>query len=139
MTGWGQPQAQVRYGISGENFPPFGCLTTGDVPRADTLRCVSTDCLNRIWCVNLKDIVPGVGRPGYVAAGASLTQDHVVILISRVPLILADILLIGITWMKLSSQGVLQDIQGYKRLSLPDILFRNGMSELILVYSCGNL
>ena len=69
VTGWGQPQAQVRYGISGENFPPFGCLTTGNVPRADTLRCVSTDCLNRIWCVNLKDIVPGVGRPGHIAAG----------------------------------------------------------------------
>ena len=63
----------------------------------------------------------------------ALTQDHVVILISRVPLILADILLIGITWMKLSSQGVLRDIQGSKRLSLQDILFRNGMSNVTSV------
>ncbi len=48
--------------------------------------------------------------------------------ISRVPLIVADILLVYITWANISSRSALIGINLDKRLSLSDILFRNGMS-----------
>ena len=48
-------------------------------------------------------------------------------IVARVPLIIADILLIYITWTKLSSRDTLRDIQQSKRLSLTDIFFRNGL------------
>ncbi len=48
---------------------------------------------------------------------------------SRVALIVADVLLIYITWTKLSSQDAWRNIrQSGKRASLSDILFRNGAS-----------
>ncbi len=47
--------------------------------------------------------------------------------ISRVPLIVADMLLIYITWTKLSSKDALRGLGQSKRLSLSDILFRSGM------------
>lgn len=46
-------------------------------------------------------------------------------IISRVPLIVADILLVFITWAKLSTRDTLRHLQG---LSLSDIFIRNGMS-----------
>ncbi|RPD59078.1 hypothetical protein L227DRAFT_654449 [Lentinus tigrinus ALCF2SS1-6] len=49
-----------------------------------------------------------------------------VVLISRVPLIVADSLLVYITWTKLRSQHLLRDIRHAKRLSLSDVLFRGG-------------
>ena len=54
-------------------------------------------------------------------------NDFVVVIVARVPLIIADILLIYITWTKLSSRDTLRDIQQSKRLSLTDIFFRNGL------------
>ncbi len=53
-----------------------------------------------------------------------------VVIISRVPLIVADILLICITWIKLNSRSALKGIQQSRRLSLSDILFRDGASLL---------
>ncbi|KAI0697859.1 hypothetical protein C8T65DRAFT_582309 [Cerioporus squamosus] len=52
-----------------------------------------------------------------------------VALISRVPLIVADMLIVYITWSKLSSRIALRDIRQHKRLSLSDILLRDGMSH----------
>ncbi len=50
-------------------------------------------------------------------------------IISRVLLIAADILLICITWTKLNGgPGTLRIMQQSKRLSLSDILIRDGMS-----------
>ncbi len=48
-------------------------------------------------------------------------------IVSRVPLIIADILLIYITWTKLRNWGALKDVRQSKRLSLSDVLFRGGM------------
>ena len=68
-----------------------------------------------------------------------LTSDHTgsyhslkcfaVTVISRVPLIIADILLIYITWLRLSSRDVLKDIRlrKPKSWSLSAILLCNGM------------
>ncbi|TFK90254.1 hypothetical protein K466DRAFT_485070, partial [Polyporus arcularius HHB13444] len=52
-----------------------------------------------------------------------------VIAISRAPLILADILLVYITWTKLDSRSALRlDGRRTDRLSPSNILFRDGMS-----------
>ncbi|KAI0704509.1 hypothetical protein C8T65DRAFT_741064 [Cerioporus squamosus] len=60
------------YHITGENFPPFGCIDTDDTTPAINLRSTF-------------------------------------IIISRVPLMVADLLLIYITWTNLSSQGALRN------------------------------
>ena len=52
-----------------------------------------------------------------------------VVLAARLPLIVADIILIYITWAKLSSRDMLRAHQKSKRLSLSDILFRDGTSQ----------
>ncbi|TFK86459.1 hypothetical protein K466DRAFT_150486 [Polyporus arcularius HHB13444] len=56
-----------------------------------------------------------------------------VTIISRVPIILSDILLIYITWTKLSTRGALMGIRWSKRLSLSDILFRGGDIYFIIL------
>ncbi|RDX49065.1 hypothetical protein OH76DRAFT_1418595 [Lentinus brumalis] len=76
---------QFDYQISGENFPPFGCLRLDNTTAALNFRLV---------------------------------------FISRVPLITADVLLIYITWYKLSNWDALKQS---KRLKLSDVLFRGGM------------
>ncbi|TFK85283.1 hypothetical protein K466DRAFT_495031, partial [Polyporus arcularius HHB13444] len=50
-----------------------------------------------------------------------------VIIISRVPLVVADILLIYVTWVKLSSREALRGIRQSRRPSLSDVLFCDGM------------
>ncbi|RPD59065.1 hypothetical protein L227DRAFT_654438 [Lentinus tigrinus ALCF2SS1-6] len=57
-----------------------------------------------------------------------------VLLISRIPLIIADILLIGITWTKLSSREALQGLRQSKRLSLSDVLFRDGTVYFVVLF-----
>ncbi|KAI0709674.1 hypothetical protein C8T65DRAFT_648844 [Cerioporus squamosus] len=84
------------YQLSGENFPPFGCLVTDNTTAAVALR------------------------------------NHTVVIISRVPLIFSDILLIYITWTHLSIRGTLRDVRQSRRLSLSDILFRDGYVLFIL-------
>ncbi|RDX40551.1 hypothetical protein OH76DRAFT_1394194 [Lentinus brumalis] len=56
-----------------------------------------------------------------------------VIIGSRVPLVIADTLLIYITWAKLSSKSVLEDFRLSKRLSLSDVLFRNGTIYFVVL------
>ncbi|TFK94810.1 hypothetical protein K466DRAFT_475515 [Polyporus arcularius HHB13444] len=92
------------YQFSGENFPPFGCLRTGDLT---------------------------VGHRPYALTHTD-PQNCTVVILSRAPLIVADILLIYITWTKLRSCAALTDIRQSKRLSLSDILFRGGIILFIL-------
>ncbi|RPD68577.1 hypothetical protein L226DRAFT_540583 [Lentinus tigrinus ALCF2SS1-7] len=54
--------------------------------------------------------------------------------ISRVPLIVADALLICVTWSKLSSRDVLRGISRSKRLSLSDVLLRDGTIYFIVLF-----
>ncbi len=58
------------------------------------------------------------------------TRNGTVVIIARVPLIIADLLLICITWTKLSSGqwGARKGIRQSERPPLFDILFRGGMS-----------
>ncbi|TFK82858.1 hypothetical protein K466DRAFT_590208 [Polyporus arcularius HHB13444] len=51
---------------------------------------------------------------------------------ARVTLIAADILIIYITWTKLSGWDALKNIRQSKRLSLSDVLFRGGTTLLIM-------
>ncbi len=59
---------------------------------------------------------------------ADAQSNCTVVVASRVPPIVADILLIYITWTKLKNWGALRNIRQSKRLSLSDILFRGGTS-----------
>ena len=71
------------------------------------------------------DNVQGVGSSIYAQAH-SHPAARTVVIIARVPLIVADLLLIYITWTKLSSRDVLKGIRTSKRLSLSDIFLRDG-------------
>ena len=52
---------------------------------------------------------------------------HTVVIVARVPLIIADLALVYITWLKpLRSWEALIDIERTKGLSLSGVLFRNG-------------
>ncbi|RDX40543.1 hypothetical protein OH76DRAFT_1450645 [Lentinus brumalis] len=90
----------VTYGyrLTGEKFPPFGCLGTDD----------TTPVLD--------------------------VRNHTVVIISRVPLIVADCLLIYITWTKLSGRTALKDIRQSRRLSFSDILLRDGTIYFIVLF-----
>ncbi|TFK85773.1 hypothetical protein K466DRAFT_587843 [Polyporus arcularius HHB13444] len=90
------------YHISGVTFAPFGCLETD----------LTTSALN-------------------LRFGSSAITS-IVVVASRVPPIVADILLIYITWTKLKNWGALRNIRQSKRLSLSDILFRGGTMLFIL-------
>ncbi|RDX54020.1 hypothetical protein OH76DRAFT_1469432 [Lentinus brumalis] len=57
-----------------------------------------------------------------------------VVFASRIPPIVADVLLIYITWTKLKNWGALRNIQQSKRLSLSDILFRGGTIYFALIF-----
>ncbi|TFK87792.1 hypothetical protein K466DRAFT_586068 [Polyporus arcularius HHB13444] len=59
-------------------------------------------------------------------------RNGAVVLISRVPLILSDMILIYITWIKLSSWVVRRHIKQSRILSLSDILLHGGIILLIL-------
>ncbi|TFK85672.1 hypothetical protein K466DRAFT_494308 [Polyporus arcularius HHB13444] len=90
----------VTYGyrLTGEKFPPFGCLGTDNTTPVLDLR------------------------------------NHTVVIISRVPLIVADCLLIYITWTKLSGRTALKDIRQSRRLSFSDILLRDGTIYFIVLF-----
>ncbi|TFK91435.1 hypothetical protein K466DRAFT_660052 [Polyporus arcularius HHB13444] len=100
----------VHFGFDpiGENYPIFGCEWSDSVTDAINQRYGSRRCISYVT-----DDIEGV-----------------VILISRVPLIVADMLLIYITWTKLNSRRAL----GSKRLSLSDILFRDGTTYFIVLF-----
>ncbi|RDX47651.1 hypothetical protein OH76DRAFT_724843 [Lentinus brumalis] len=63
---------------------------------------------------------------------AALTLRFVV-LISRIPLIIADILLIYVTWSTLCNGDALKNIRQSKRLTLSDILFRGGTIYFVIL------
>ncbi|RPD59057.1 hypothetical protein L226DRAFT_614175 [Lentinus tigrinus ALCF2SS1-7] len=76
-----------------------------------------------------------------MAALASLPSDKflpwAVIVVSRVPLIVAETLLIYITWTRLDGRnvfGALGGISQSKRLSLSDILFNNGIIYFVVLF-----
>ncbi|TFK78606.1 hypothetical protein K466DRAFT_606832 [Polyporus arcularius HHB13444] len=60
--------------------------------------------------------------------------DRTVVIVSRVPLIAADIILIYITWTKLRGWATLTDFQQSKRLSLQDVLFRGGILYFVILF-----
>ncbi|KAI0719766.1 hypothetical protein C8T65DRAFT_736332 [Cerioporus squamosus] len=68
-------------------------------------------------------------------AKRTLIHGTAVVIISRVPLIAADTLLIYITWTKLSSWAALRDIRTSKRLSLSDILFHGGTIYFVVLFA----
>ncbi|KAI0704506.1 hypothetical protein C8T65DRAFT_830745 [Cerioporus squamosus] len=101
----------VRYGyeVSGENFPPFGCLGRDTTTEA-------------------------MGLSPLISYAEPLTQlrTHIVVIISRAPLIVSDILLIYTTWTKLRGWAILGNIRRSKRLTLSDVLFRGGTIYFIV-------
>ncbi|RDX41771.1 hypothetical protein OH76DRAFT_1422926 [Lentinus brumalis] len=103
------------YQYSGENFPPFGCLGTDHITAALQLRFGSFSLIRYIGT----DSVQG---------------NCTVIIISRVPLITADIILIYITWTTLRGSATLTDIHKSKRLTLSDVLFRGGTIYFVILF-----
>ncbi|RPD59008.1 hypothetical protein L226DRAFT_572380 [Lentinus tigrinus ALCF2SS1-7] len=102
---------EYGYGLSGLNLPIFGCVATDDTTEALDRRSALHDMQWR-----------------------KLIGDCLVIIISRVPLTIADILVIFITWRTLYTRDVLKhSTQPFKRLSLADILLRNGMIYFIVL------
>ncbi|RDX54131.1 hypothetical protein OH76DRAFT_1479176 [Lentinus brumalis] len=104
------------YQFSGEKFPPkFGCVVTNNTTAAINLRSGSLYPI----AYNGTDFLQG---------------DHTVVIISRASLIAADILLIYITWTKLSGWAALTDIQRSKRLTLSDVLFHGGVIYFVILF-----
>ncbi|RPD53358.1 hypothetical protein L227DRAFT_658258 [Lentinus tigrinus ALCF2SS1-6] len=64
----------------------------------------------------------------------SLQTKCVLLYISRIPLIVADTLLICITWSKLISREALRGIGQSKRLSLSDVLLRDGTIYFVVLF-----
>ncbi|TFK83880.1 hypothetical protein K466DRAFT_243918 [Polyporus arcularius HHB13444] len=85
------------YQVTGQNYPPFGCLAAFNTT-------------------------------------AALELKSPLVIISRVPLIAADCLLIYITWTKLNNWGGLKDITKARRPSLSDILFRGGTIYFVVLF-----
>ncbi|RPD56902.1 hypothetical protein L226DRAFT_615314 [Lentinus tigrinus ALCF2SS1-7] len=97
--------------------------------------------------LSLSPVGAHLARYGYNLAGENFQpfgcfeRDNVaaeslglrVILVSRVPLIVADILLIFITWTKVGSRDTLRGIRESKRLSLSDILLRDGTLYFVVL------
>ncbi|RDX49163.1 hypothetical protein OH76DRAFT_1483372 [Lentinus brumalis] len=61
-------------------------------------------------------------------------KNGTVTIISRVPLIAADIILIYITWTTLRGSATLTDIHKFRRLTLSDVLFRGGTIYFVILF-----
>ncbi|RDX49092.1 hypothetical protein OH76DRAFT_1483321 [Lentinus brumalis] len=92
------------YHASGVAFPPFGCLETDNTTPALGLR-----------------------------SGPFNLITYIVAIISRVPLIVADVILIYITWTNLRGCAALTEIQHSKRIRLSDVLFRGGTIYFVIL------
>ncbi|TFK92152.1 hypothetical protein K466DRAFT_595477 [Polyporus arcularius HHB13444] len=78
------------------------------------------------------NIVPLLG-PSDKAMTVLQFVPGAVVLISRIPLIIADILLIYVTWATLCNGDALKNIRQSKRLTLSDILFRGGTIYFVIL------
>ncbi|TFK78432.1 hypothetical protein K466DRAFT_614166 [Polyporus arcularius HHB13444] len=67
-------------------------------------------------------------------AALNLRFGIFITIISRVPLIAADIILIYITWTTLRGSATLTDIHKSKRLTLSDVLFRGGTIYFVILF-----
>ncbi|RDX49069.1 hypothetical protein OH76DRAFT_1556566 [Lentinus brumalis] len=105
----------VSYGyqFTGENVPPIGCLNTVNIPAALDLK------------FGLFTLIIYVGTD---------SAQGVVTIVSRVPQIAADMILIYITWAKLRGSATLADISQTKMLTLSDILFRGGTIYFVILF-----
>ncbi|TFK83767.1 hypothetical protein K466DRAFT_589463 [Polyporus arcularius HHB13444] len=63
-----------------------------------------------------------------------IASNNQMVLVARVPLVLADVLLIYITWAKLSSRDALRGIRQHKRRSFSDILLRDVLFVLNVLH-----
>ena len=70
---------------------------------------------------------------GLYQSTRTVLQNHTVTFISRIPLIVADVLLILITWTRLNRRDALRGMRQSRRLSLSEILFRDGTFDTIHV------
>ncbi|KAI0697854.1 hypothetical protein C8T65DRAFT_582330, partial [Cerioporus squamosus] len=84
--------------------------------------------------------ISGANLPPFGCLGTdneteALSVKHcTVIAVSRVPLIVTDLLLVYITWAKTSSRSTLRDMRQSKRLSLSDILIRDGTVYFLVLF-----
>ncbi|RPD59048.1 hypothetical protein L227DRAFT_654426 [Lentinus tigrinus ALCF2SS1-6] len=58
----------------------------------------------------------------------------IVVIVARVPLLVSDILLICITWAKLSGRDTLRDIRQSKRMTLSDIVLWDGTVYFVAIF-----
>ncbi|RDX41488.1 hypothetical protein OH76DRAFT_1489418 [Lentinus brumalis] len=70
---------------------------------------------------------------------APVGANAVIVIISRVPLVAADMILIYITWTKLRGWATLTDIRQSKRLALSDILLRGGIIYFAILFVLNTL
>ncbi|RDX49138.1 hypothetical protein OH76DRAFT_1483354 [Lentinus brumalis] len=105
------------YHPSGYRFPPFGCRETNDADTAVYLRFVM------LYPVSIEMVQTQFSQ-----------DDRTVVMISRIPLTIADIMLIYITWTQLNGWDALMNVRQSKRLSLSDILFRGGTIYFIVLF-----
>ncbi|RDX54038.1 hypothetical protein OH76DRAFT_1479098 [Lentinus brumalis] len=64
------------------------------------------------------------------------TNDHFerLVISARIPLIIADVILIYITWSQLRCRDALNEIRQSKRLSLSNVLFRDGTIYFVVLF-----
>ncbi|RDX49136.1 hypothetical protein OH76DRAFT_1483352 [Lentinus brumalis] len=111
------------------NLVPFGYGLSGVILAEYGLGCLSTD--NTTPDITLKYDLRWLVV--YAVKLAAYQATNTVTIISRAPLIAADILLICITWSKLSSRDTLKVIRQSKRLTLSDMILRDGTVYFIVL------
>ncbi|TFK83871.1 hypothetical protein K466DRAFT_602486 [Polyporus arcularius HHB13444] len=111
------------------NLVPFGYGLSGVILAEYGLGCLSTD--NTTPDITLKYDLRWLVV--YAVKLAAYQATNTVTIISRAPLIAADILLICITWSKLSSRDTLKVIRQSKRLTLSDKILCNGTVYFIVL------
>ena len=124
------------YPVSGEEVKslPFGCLGTSSATEAANLRFDSY----RIYTTHTPaDSTSGVGCTSVLCRDPwHSIGECTVTIISRVPMMVADIILIYVTWTNLSGLDTWREMRHARRLSLPDIFVREGMCSHVLLTMC---
>ncbi|TFK91437.1 hypothetical protein K466DRAFT_596100 [Polyporus arcularius HHB13444] len=104
------------YNYSGEIIPPFGCTVTAELTQGLSIR-------RKLARDHMHNMIH------------SSKGTCTVVIASRVPLIIADMILVYITWSRLSSRNVLRDIRQHKRLSLADVILRDGTIYFVVLFT----